>query len=341
VRVNLVTLCGQQVPTLPHMLRHYRDLVDDIYIIVHALGEHDPIKERVQAIADEFGCGVYKTVIAEQFDPAYATQLYNEAMKERPDEWWIIADPDEFHLYFDDIRGIIDKCEAGGWSFVGGHFLDRFGPGGTLPKLEETDIWRQFPMAGVSRSVVTNRATISPILLVLSLFNTHFLTGATNGWAPSWKICLAKGKVRLGPGQHLVLKDGGVLGYPHKLGLVQVHHFKWDSTVLKRHLQTLDTIKRAEREGDDDSRPSYKTMYDYLIANDCKVNVADRRGLFADCPEPVFSAYPYWSRIVRHAPPFGLELDLTSWKSLMALNLWGRPVLGQLFWWLCRLAGRT
>src|SRR5688500_19814009 len=42
--------------------------------------------------------------------------------------------------------------------------------------------------------------------------------------------------------------------------------------------------------------------------------------LFADCPEPVFSAYPYWSRIVRHAPPFGLELDLTSWKSLMALN---------------------
>ena len=307
------------------MLRHYQDLVDDIYIIVHSLGEHDPIKDRVQAIADEVGCGVYKTVIAHQFDPAFATGLYNEAMLQRPDEWWIIADPDEFHLYFDDLRRIIDECEAKGWSFVGGHFLDRFGPGGTLPKLEDTDIWRQFPMAGVTRSLVTNRA----------------LLGKADGWAPSWKICLAKGRVRLAAGQHCVLKQEGVVGYPIPLGLVQVHHFKWDRTVVSRHLHTLDTLKRAERQGDDDSRRSYQTMYDYLIANDGKVNVADRRGLFAECPEPVFSAYPYWSRIVRHAPPFGLEVDLTSWKSLMSLHLWRSPVLGQLFWWLCRLARRT
>jgi hypothetical protein len=324
VRVNLVTLCGQQVPTLRHMLRHYRDLVDDIFIIVHALGEHDPIRERVEAIADDFGCGVFKSVIADQFDPAFATQLYNEVMNERPDEWWIIADPDEFHLYFDDLRQIIDECEAKGWTFVGGHFLDRLGPEGTLPKLDDTDIWRQFPMAGVARSIVTSRAQ----------------SGAV-GWAPSWKICLAKGRVRLGPGQHFVLKEQDVAGYPMRRGLVQVHHFKWDSTVLSRHLHTLDTLKRAEDHGANDSRPSYQIMYEYLIANGGKANVADRRGLFAECPEPVFSAYPYWSRIVRHAPPFGLELDLTSWKSRMSLGLWKSPVLGQLFWWLWRLAGRT
>lgn len=325
MRVNLVTLCGQQVPTLSHMLQHYRDLVNDIYIIVHSLGEHDPIRERVQAIADDVGCGVYKSVIAEQFDPAFATQLYNEAMNKRPGEWWIIADPDEFHLYFDDIRQIIDECEAQGWSFVGGHFLDRFGPGGTLPKVEDTDIWRQFPMAGVTRSIVTKSALI----------------GKAEGWAPSWKICLAKGGVRLAAGQHCVLKEEGVVGYPLKRGLVQVHHFKWDSTVLSRHLHTLDTLKRAEGQEDDDVRRSYQTMYDYLIANDGKVNVADRRGLFVECPEPAFSAYPYWSEIVRHAPPFGLEVDVTSWKSLIALHLWRRPVLGQLFWWLCRLARLT
>jgi hypothetical protein len=320
-----VTLCGQQVPTLRHMLRHYRDLVDDIFIIVHSLGEHDPVRERVQAIADDFGCGVYKSVVAEQFDPAFATQLYNEAMRERPDDWWIIADPDEFHLYFDDVRRIIDESETMGWSFVGGHFLDRFGPGGTLPKVEDTDLWRQFPIAGVTRSIVTR----------------HALTGIADGWAPSWKVCLAKGSVRLGAGQHCVLKEAGVAGYPIPRGLVQVHHFKWDSTVLSRHLQTLDTLKRAEHQGDADSRRSYQTMYDYLIANGGKVNLADRRGLFAECPEPVFSAYPYWSRIVRHAPPFGLELDLRSWRSLMSLHLWRRPVLGQLFWWLCRFAGRV
>lgn len=325
MRVNLVTLCGQEVPTLPHMLRHYRNLVDDICIIIYALGENDPIRQRVQTIADAFGCRVYKTVVTEKFDPAFATQLYNEAMKERPDEWWIIADPDEFHLYFKDLREIIAECDASGWSFVSGHFLDRFGPNGSLPTLDDTDIWRQFPMAGVTRSLVTKSA----------------LKGINDGWSPSWKACLAKGKVRLAAGQHFVLKDQGVEGYPIPLGLVQVHHFKWDSTVLSRHLHTLATLKPAERPGDDDSRRSYQTMYEYLKANGGRVTVSERRALFAECPAPVFAAYPYWSRIVRHAPPFGLALDLSSRRDLMSLHLWRKPLLGQLFWWLCRLAGRA
>jgi len=229
VRINLVTLCGQQVPTLAHMLRHYRNLVDDIYIIVHSLGENDPIRERVQAVAASIGSGVYRSVMADKFDPAFATQLYNETMQERPDEWWIIADPDEFHLYFDDIRQIIARCEENGWSFVSGHFLDRFGVGGTLPELQDTDIWRQFPIAGVGRSVITRSA----------------LTSGADAWAPGWKICLAKGNVRLGPGQHYVIKEPGIDGYPIPLGLVQVHHFKWDRTVLDRHVHTLATLKRA------------------------------------------------------------------------------------------------
>ena len=177
--------------------------MDDIYVIVYSLGEHDPIKERVQSIVDDFGCGVYRTVAAERFDPAFATQLYNEAMMERPDEWWIIADPDEFHLYFDDVRAIIDKSEARGWSFVGGHFLDRLGPGGALPEIGPKSLWRQFPIAGVARPLVTDRRK-----------------GTWEAWAPGWKICLAKGSVRLAPGQHLVFKEKGVVGYPLKRGLV-------------------------------------------------------------------------------------------------------------------------
>jgi hypothetical protein len=325
VSVHLVALCGQQVPTLAHMLRHYRPLVDDIYLIVYSLGEHDPVQESVQAAADEVGCGVYRSVTAEYFDPTRATQLYNEAMKERPDDWWIIADPDEFHLYFDDLHAIIDDCDAHGWSFVGGHFLDRFGPGGTLPRLQPTDIWRQFPVAGVTRSLLTNRAR----------------RGDPAGWAPSWKICLAKGRVRLGSGQHCVLKDAGIAGYPPRCGLVQVHHFKWDSTVIDRHRQTLQTMKSADDERDADCRKSYQTMYDYLMAHDGRVDVAHPKGLFAECPEPVFAAYPHWSEIARQAPPFGLELDVASKRSLMAFYLWRRPMLGRLFWWLCRLTGQT
>ena len=322
MKINLVTLCGQQVPTLPHMLHHYKPLVDDIYVIVHSLGEDDPIKERVQKVVDEFGCGVYKSVTAPSFDPAYATALYNEAMKTRPDDWWIIADPDEFQLYFDDIRRVIETCEANGWSYVGGHFLDRFGPGGTLSAIQPGDIWRQFPIAGITRSIVTR-----PTML-----------RTRDVWAPGWKICLAKGTVRLGAGQHCVIREPGIYGYPIRQALVQVHHFKWDSTVLSRHAQTLDTLKRAERKDDDDARRGYKTMYDYLIANKGKIDIENPKGLFAECPEPAFAAYPHWPAIVRHAPPFGLEVDLASWKSLLALHLWRRPALGGLFWWFCRVA---
>lgn len=321
MRVNLVTLCGQQVPTLPHMLQHYKGMVDDIFVIVHSLGEHDTIKARVENIVEEAGCGIYRSVVAEKFDPAYATQLYNEALQERPDDWWIIADPDEFHLYFKDIKQIIEECRANGWSWVGGHFLDRFGPGGTLPVLEPGDIWRQFPIAGVSRSIIT-----AP-----SFRGT--------GLAPSWKICLAKGTVRLAPGQHCVIKQEGIYGYPVSRGLVQVHHFKWDSTVLSRHANTLDTIKSDTG----DCRTSYQTMYDYLSKHKGRFKIKinkKNKGSFAECPVPEFAAYPYWSAIVQGAPPFGLEVDLTSWKSMVALHLWRSRILGILFWWFCRWTGR-
>jgi hypothetical protein len=279
VRINLVTLCGQRATTtLKHMLHHYSAWATDVFLIVHRIGERDPIEDEVRAVADQVGCGIHKSVVADHFDPAFATRLYNEVMKERPDDWWIVADPDELHLYFAKVRDIIDECESEGWSFVGGHFLDRFGPDGTLPKIDGSNIWRQFPVAGVSRSLVTTD--------------------------PSWKICLAKGHVMLGPGQHVVLPRDGVRSYPLQRGLVQVHHFKWDSTVLARHVNTLATLKSAVADVDRTCRVTYQTMYDYLVANGNKADLTDPRGLFAVCPEPDFAAYPHWAEIMKHVLRF-------------------------------------
>ena len=89
--------------------------------------------------------------------------------------------------------------------------------------------------------------------------------------------------------------------------------------------------------GRENVRTSYQIVYDYLAANEGRFDITNPYGLFAECPEPVFRAYPYWSKIVRHAPPFGLEIDKVSWMSKAALQLWRKPFLGQLFWWLCRL----
>ena len=289
LRINLVTVCGQRATTtLKHMLDHYSAWVSDVFIVVHRIGERDPIEDEVRAVVDEVGCGIHKSVVADHFDPVFATKLYSEVMNERPDDWWIIADPDELHLYFDEIHDIIQECEARGCSFVGGHFLDRFGPDGSLPKIDDSNIWRQFPVAGMSRTLVTGDS--------------------------SWKICLAKGgAVRLGPGQHFVFPQDGVVGYPMERGLVQVHHFKWDSTVLARQLDTLATLKSAAVDIDRICHARYRAMYDHLVANGNKADVTNPKGLFAYCPEADFSAYPHWPNVVRdvieHSPAAGFILD--------------------------------
>ena len=287
MRINLVTFCGQRATTLKHFLDHYSAWVSDFFVIVHKIGEDDPIEDEVRAITDKVGCGIHKTVVATHFDPAYATRLYNDVMSERPDEWWVVADPDELQLYFDDVQDTIRECQAQGWSFVSGHYLDRFGPDGTLPKINGSNIWRQFPVAGVSRTLVTGD--------------------------PSTKICLAKGSVTLGPGQHAVIRQDGIHGYPMSRGLVQVHHFKWDSTVLERQLNTLATLKSEVEEIERVCHRTYRTMYEHLVAHGNKADVTDSRGLFAYCPDADFSAYPHWPEImqyiVQRAPAEGLIVD--------------------------------
>lgn len=272
MRLNLVTYRGQQGGTLRHMLAHYRDLVDDIFVIVKRTGPDDPLAREAEEITREFGCGVYRSVDVGHWDPAAQTELYNETLAERPDEWWIISDPDELHLYFGDVRRIVEECEAHGWSFVGGHFLDRVGPAGTLPEIDGSDLWTRFPLAGVFRSHITGD--------------------------PNWKVCIAKGSIRLFPGQHQLLRQEGLEGYPVRRGLVQVHHFKWDHTVVERHRETHATLRSTIAPLDEACRQAYGNMYDYLTDHGERIDHTDPRFRFAECPAPSFAAYPHWREIV-------------------------------------------
>ena len=247
-KINLVTVVGHNTTLLPHMLNHYKNIVDEIYVVVYRQHALDGIVEEVQNL----GVTPFKIVTEPKFNWERVTELYNEVKRTKPDEWWVVSDDDEFHVYPKDLREMIQECEENNWKFITGGFLDRIGDGGTFPQVKSsTDVWKAFPLAGFFR---------------------YPLSGA----CPN-KVCVMKGSVDVTPGQHYaVIGDTDTWRergwnhpdrYPTNQGFVQVHHFKWDSTVLQRLKEVSTTIE------DYSFWKEYKKMYRAIQVFDWKIDI--------------------------------------------------------------------
>ena len=247
-KINLVTVVGHNTTLLPHMLNHYKNIVDEIYVVVYRQHALDGIVEEVQNL----GVTPFKIVTEPKFNWERVTELYNEVKRTKPDEWWVVSDDDEFHVYPKDLREMIQECEENNWKFITGGFLDRIGDGGTFPQVKSsTNVWEAFPLAGFFR---------------------YPLSGA----CPN-KVCVMKGSVDVTPGQHYaVIGDTDTWRergwnhpdrYPTNKGFVQVHHFKWDSTVLKRLKEVSTTIE------DYSFWKEYKKMYRAIQVFDWKIDI--------------------------------------------------------------------
>lgn len=224
-KLNLVTVVGHNTTMLKHMLNHYKNIVDEIYVVVYRQHELDGILEDVINL----GIRPYKVVTESKFNWERVTELYNEVKQTKPNEWWIVSDDDEFHIYPRPIREMISECEVNGWEFITGGFLDRIGENGNFPLVtQQTDIWNEFPLAG-------------------------FFRYPMSGACPN-KVCVMKGSVNVTPGQHYVDFGDGKnswgkdnVKHPKRYpigrgeGFIQVHHFKWDSTVLDRLKEVSET----------------------------------------------------------------------------------------------------
>ena len=144
-KVNLVTVVGHNTTMLPHMLEHYKNIVDEIYVVVYRQHENDGILDEIKSL----GITPHKIVTEPKFNWERVTQLYNEIKQTKPNEWWVVSDDDEFHVYPKDLRDMISECEENGWEFISGGFLDRIGENGEFPLVtKETNIWKSFPLAG-------------------------------------------------------------------------------------------------------------------------------------------------------------------------------------------------
>ena len=272
--MNLVTVCGHNTTMLYHMLRHYYPYVKDFFVIIYAHYKDDPVIEEATSILDKLNLKPYKIVIEKPFNWNKVTEIYNEITSLKPDDWWIVADDDELQLYSKSIQDIVYECEDKGWEFVTGGFVDRIGEDGRFPKInDDSDIWEEFPLAGSFRYPISNACPNKTVVM--------------------------KGNIQVTNGQHYAMIDGvdtygdrwmNDLRYPVGDCFIQVHHFKWDITVIGR-LREVSRIKE-----DYTFHKEYRDMFDYIIDNYGTIDINDERFMIERSGKDYFD-YPHWDKI--------------------------------------------
>ena len=263
--MNLVTISGHHVNTIEHMLNHYKDKVDEIFIGVHRNSLSDGDYNRLVQITNDIGCGIYKEYDFPLYHWTEVTKIYNEIKLLKPNEWWIVSDDDEFHHYQNPLNDIIDKCEDENWKFVTGAFLDRVSEDGSLNRVErDVSIFGQFPLGGMFRFLVSKAC-------------------------PN-KVVISKGDVQISSGQHYAIIDGkevrieggsdtaSGIDHPRRCDYMweftQVHHFKWDESLKSRLEQIVDIDKKYTYGWE------YQLLIDYFKNNNNKIDVGDKNFKF-------------------------------------------------------------
>jgi hypothetical protein len=277
--IRLVSVIGHGKELIPHFIKHYSNYVDEIQLVIYETDLYNNLtKEVSELIKGNEKVKIVKTIKDRIFDWEKVTQLYNFIKSKSPNDWWVIADVDEFHLYpNDNLKQLISNCNEHGWDIVRGGFIDRIGRGGEFTELvEDTPIWEQFPNAGFFRYPLSRAC-------------------------PN-KICITKGYVEITSGQHYAKIDGHTTwrwqGWNHPLinphSFVQVHHFKWDKTSINR-------IKAvAELRKDYSYSEEYSRMFVALSKTKFKINVDKTEFMFElGLINPNFDGYRKWNKLIK------------------------------------------
>ena len=246
-------------------------MVDDMYIVVYRQNDDDKILEEIE----ELGIKPYWVVTEAKYHWERVTDIYNTVKMRYPEDWWIVSDDDELQVYPYDVRDVIKDCKRNKYEFVTGGFLDRIGPNGTFPKVDrDTNLHEAFPYAGFFR---------------------YPLSGA----CPN-KVTLMKGKVNITPGQHYVDFGNKITSwgkyhpkrFPVNEVFTQVHHFKWDSSVMDR-LQDVASV-----EEDYSFYWEYKKMYNAIKKSNMKIDIKNPKFMFEKLNNFSYIDYKKWKLLV-------------------------------------------
>lgn len=279
--IRLLTVIGHGTKLLPHFIKHYERYVDEINIVVYESDLYRELGHEIGEIINESpNVKIVKTINERIFDWEKVTQAYNYIKKDYPNDWWVIADIDEFHLYpEDDLRQLISDCDKNNWDIVRGGFIDRIGPDGEFSELKSNEsIWKQYPNAGFFRYPMSEAC-------------------------PN-KICIVKGYVEITNGQHYAKIDGHTTwrwqGWHHPLiapidtHSVQVHHFKWDKTSIER-VKNVAMINQSYAYSSE-----YRKMYESLRKTKFIIDLDETDYLFEkNIPQPEFRRYKQWNKLIK------------------------------------------
>ena len=276
--IRLITVIGHGTNLLPHFIQHYQQLVDEINIVVYESDKFPLLGNEVSNIINGYdNVKIIRVHKDRVFDWDKVTALYNFGKSTYPNDWWVVADIDEFHVYPNFVKSITEDCDRNGWDIVRGGFIDRIGPDGEFVELEEGKwIWEQFPNAGFFR-------------YPMSRANPN-------------KICIMKGYVELTSGQHYAKIDGQTTwkwqGWNHPLinphTFVQVHHFKWDKTSIERVKAVADNRQTYSFSNE------YGVMYENLRKSKFKIDLNRSEYYFElGLTQPEFNRYTNWDKLIK------------------------------------------
>ncbi len=277
--IRLLSVIGHGTELIPHFVNHYSKYVDEIQFVVYQSAIHPSLINDVkEKIKDYSNVKVVKTVEDRIFDWDKVTALYNLIKSKKPNDWWVIADIDEFHLYpNDDLYDLIQDCEKNGWDIVRGGFIDRIGPDGEFSELnDDVEIFKQFPNMGFFRYPMSQAC-------------------------PN-KVCVIRGAIEITSGQHYAKINGQTTwrwqGWNHPLinsdSYVQVHHFKWDSTSIDR-IKAVASIKQEYAYSDE-----YGKMYDALRKTKFKIDLNNPEFMVESSEgQAEFRRYRKWNKLIK------------------------------------------
>lgn len=252
------------------MLKHYEDKVDEVFVVVYRQKDDDKILEEIE----ELNIKPFWIVTEPKYNWERVTHIYNTVKDLYPQDWWIVSDDDELQVYPYDVNDIVKDCRRHKYDFVTGGFLDRIGPNGTFPEVtRDTNLHEAFPYGG-------------------------FFRYPMSGACPN-KVTLMKGHVKVTSGQHYVDFGNGTTSwgtehpkrFPITEVFTQVHHFKWDSSVLNR-LQEVANVKENYT-----YHWEYQKMYDSIKDSNFKIDIKNKEFMLEKLNKFSYIEYRQWAKL--------------------------------------------
>jgi hypothetical protein len=220
----ICTLEPVRIPFLRQFVEHYIHLgVERFLLSLQVEPDFDPeaiatFRDDANAVLRPFGVEL-NGVLVRPFSSLALREHHDELQRRfcRDTDWIVWADIDEFQVYPGDFKTLIGLAESYAIDYFRGFFVDRVAEDGKVKAFDpDESIWTQFPR------------------------QVRVLGPLTPGMIH--KVTCARGNVFITRGNHFPENDTPLRYYSEP---VDVHHFKWDLTVVSRLSRRLQPDYQA------------------------------------------------------------------------------------------------